>query len=147
MRRTIALVLLIALAAATPALAAPSRAKQAISVAMEQLGAPYELKSDAPNSFNCFSFVAYCVNQVVPGKISEKRIDGKYSIVKSIQKLKTGDIVCFKSSSKLKGVLGFHYGLYAGKGYFIHAANRDEGVKVSKINSYKKRFVGAIRVF
>ena len=147
MKRTIALVLLIAIATAVPALAASSEAIQVISVAMEQLGAPYELQSDAPNSFNCLTFVIYCVNQVAPGKLSEKGIDGDYSIVKSVKKLKAGDIVCFKSSNKLKGILGFHFGLYAGKGYFIHAANWDEGVTVSKVNKYKKRFVGAIRVF
>lgn len=147
MKRIIALVLLIAMATAAPALASSSQVKQVISIAMDQLGAPYELLSDAPNSFNCFSFVAYCVNQVVPGKISTKSIDGDYSKIKSIKSLAAGDIICFKSSKKLKGILGYHFGIYVGKGYFIHAANKDDGVTVSKISDYKKRFLGAVRVF
>lgn len=147
MKRTVALALLLAMAVATPALAASLEVEQVISVAMEQLGAPYELKSDVPNSFNCFSFVVYCINQAVPGKISSAGIDGGYKTVKSIHKLKAGDIVCFKSTNKLKGILGYHFGIYAGKGYFIHAANKDDGVTVSKVKDYKKRFVGAIRLF
>lgn len=147
MKRTIAVVLLIAMAMAVPALAASSQAAQVVAVAMKRVGASYALNSNPPKTFNCFSFVEYCVNQVVPDKITAMGIDGGYTKVKSIQKLKVGDIVCFKSSSRLKGVLGYHYGIYAGKGYFIHAANKSDGVIVSKVKDYKKRFVGAIRVF
>ena len=147
MKRTIALVLLIAMVTTVPAMASKSQVKQVISVAMGQLGAPYELKSDAPKSFNCFSFVAYCVNKVVPGKITTKSIGGEHKRIKSIKSLKAGDIVCFKRSSKLKGILGYHYGIYVGNGYFIHAANKHDGVIVSKINDYKKRYIGAVRVF
>ena len=147
MKRTIALVLLIAMLTAVPAMASASKAKQVVSVAMEHLGAPYELKSDAPKSFNCFSFVAYCVNKVVPGRITTKSIEGDYKKIKSIKSLKAGDIICFKRSSKQKGILGYHYGIYVGKGYFIHAANKHDGVTISKLGNYKRRFVGAVRVF
>ena len=147
MKRTIALVLLMTMVTAIPAMASSSQVEKVISVALKQVGKPYELLSNAPNSFNCFSFVAYCVNRVVPGKISAKRINGKYMKVKSLHALKAGDIVCFRKSSRLNGILAHHYGIYMGKGYFIHAVNRKDGVTVSKIGHYKKRFVGAVRIF
>ncbi len=145
--REIALFLLLALVCSMPAMAESSRVEQLLSVAVEQLDAPYELFSDAPNSFNCLTFVIYCFNQVASGKISVQGIDGDYEKISSIRNVQPGDIVCFKSSSRLKGVLGYHFGIYVAKGYFIHASSEAGKVTVSKLKNYKKRFVGAVRIF
>ena len=56
MKRKIALMLALLLTLTTPAIASSSQAKKVISVAMKQIGAPYKLESDSPNSFNCFTF-------------------------------------------------------------------------------------------
>lgn len=146
MKRVLALMLVMLMALAVPASASSSQVKQVLSVAMEQLGAPYALKSDAPKSFNCLSFVAYCFNQVVPGSITTSGVASEYTKVSSLSKLKAGDIVVFKSTRQLRGVLGYHFAIYAGKGYIIHAANLTDGVIVSKLKAYKKRFVGAVRI-
>ena len=148
MRRTAAVALLMALMLtmfARPA-SADSPVEQVISVARDQLGKPYALFSDAPRSFNCVSFVAYCFNQVADGTISLDGISGDYKKIKSTKHLKTGDILCFKSATRKKGVLSHHYGIYLGKGYFIHASNADKCVTISKLKSYKKRFTGAVRI-
>lgn len=147
MKRTVALVLLIIMVFITPATAASSRTGRVISVALKQLGAPYELISDAPNSFNCVSFVSYCYNKVVPGTIAKNRITADYSRIAAIKDLKPGDIVGFRSSKKSKGLVGYHFGIYLGRGRFIHAANKADGVIVSKLKDYKKRFAGAVRIF
>lgn len=147
MKRSIALVLLFALLFSMPAMASSSQVEKVLAVAMKQLGAPYELLSDAPKSFNCVSFVMYCFNQVESGTISQDGIKGDYTKITSTKHLKPGDIVCFEGSSGQKGILGSHYGIYAGKGCFIHASNRDGMVTASKFKDYKKRFVGAIRIF
>ena len=147
MKKAIACLLLFTLLFTTPAMATQSQIKQVLSTAMEQLGKPYDLFSDAPNSFNCCSFVMYCFNRVSNGTISNGRIKGNYEKVTSMKKLRPGDIVCFKGSKQQKGILGYHFGIYMGRGYFINAKNKREGVTVSKVKDYKKRFVGAIRVF
>lgn len=146
MKRFAACLLIMTMVLTVPAFASSSQAKQVVSVAASQLGAPYALDSDAPNSFNCYSFVRYCINQVIPGAISSGGVQTEYKKVSSISKLKAGDIVVFKSSRQLRGILGYHYGIYAGKGYIIHAANLTDGVTVSKMANYKKRFVGAVRI-
>ena len=79
MKRTIACVLLLILALSVPAMAAPSQAEKVVSVAMEQVGAPYKLHSNAPKSFNCVTFVAYCFNKVAPGTISSDARSGPFS--------------------------------------------------------------------
>ena len=58
-----------------------------------------------------------------------------------------GDIVCFKSSGNEGGVPGCHFGIYVGKGYFIHASSSANKVIMSKVKNYSGRFVGALRVF
>ncbi len=146
MKRAAAFMLVIVMALAMPATASSSQAGQVLAVAREQLGAPYALKSDAPNSFNCFSFVAYCFNQVVPGTITRDGVKADYERIDAISKLKTGDIVIFKSARQLRGFKGYHFAIYAGKGRIIHAANPTDGVTVSKLKNYKKRFLGALRI-
>ena len=146
MKRTIACVLLLILALSVPAMAAPSQAEKVVSVAMEQVGAPYKLHSNAPKSFNCVTFVAYCFNKVAPGTISSDGISVSYKKVSSIRSLKPGDIVGFKSTKRLKGIMGYHFGIYVGKGYFVHAANKTDGVIVSQLKDFKKRFAGAVRI-
>ena len=146
MKRTIALALALLLALTASAIADSSQAKQVLSVAVKQIGAPYKLDSDSPNSFNCFTFVAYCFNAVAPGTITSSGISGPYDKIESASKLKSGDIVVFKSNRKLKGILGYHFAIYAGNGYIIHAANKADGVTVSRLKDYKKRFIGAVRI-
>ena len=146
MKRTLALILAILMALAAPAVAASSQAKKVLSVAKKQIGAPYKLDADSPKSFNCFSFVAYCFNEVSPGTITSSGINGPYDTVTSASKLKAGDIVIFRSNRKLKGIMGYHYAIYAGKGYIIHAANKTDGVTVNRFKDFRKRFVGAVRI-
>ena len=107
MKRTLALILAILMALAAPAVGS-SQAKKVLSVAKKQIGAPYKLDADSPKSFNCFSFVAYCFNEVSPGTITSSGINGPYDTVTSASKLKAGDIVIFRSNRKLKGIMGYH---------------------------------------
>jgi len=146
-RRSIALALALLMLFATPAMAiSRTRARQVLSVAFEQLGKPYELISDAPNSFNCASFVAYCFNAVDSGSFTNNRFSGHYRKISSMKKLKAGDIVCFKASGSETGMLSYHFGIYMGKGHFIHASNSAKEVIISKLTSYSGRFLGGLRI-
>ena len=147
LRRVLTFVILFALIAATPAMASQSQVKQLLTEAMGQIGAPYKLHSDAPKSFNCLSFVAYCVNQVDDGTITADGIAGDYDKVTSYSKVKAGDVVCFRAAKRKKGIRAYHFGICIGGGCFVHATNDVGKVTVSRMKDYKKRFLGAIRIF
>ena len=59
--------------------------------------------------------------------------------------LQTGDLVFFKSR---RSPSGWHVGLYLDNGYFFHAANKNEGVKISSLfeDVYIKEYKGAGRI-
>ncbi len=146
-RRIFALILLLVLTVAMPATADASQVEQLISVVIEQLGAPYELLSSPPDSFNCLTLVTYCFNQVADGTFSAKGVEGSCEKIASLRDVKPGDIVCFKSSNRMKGILGYHFGICVGRGYFIHASNSEGKVTADKLSKYRKRFLGAVRIF
>lgn len=145
--RIIALALVIALISATPAMALSAKGLQAVSVALRQVGKPYKLKSDAPNSFNCATLVGYCLNRVDSGKVTRNGIQGGYTKIGAMKLLDIGDVLCFKTTGSEIGILSYHFGIYMGKGYFVHASNSANKVIVSKVKDYAGRFLGAIRVF
>ena len=59
--------------------------------------------------------------------------------------LQVGDLLFFRSKSSPSG---WHCGTYIGNTYFVHAANRFEGVKISSLNEprYSRSFKGGGRV-
>lgn len=146
-RNIIALALVLALMSAMPAMATSSKGLQAVSVALRQLGKPYTLRSDAPESFNCATLVGYCINRVESGKITGSGVHGNYTRIGSIKRLEAGDVLCFKTTGSEIGILNYHFGIYMGRGYFVHASNSAGKVIVSKVRDYAGRFKGAIRVF
>lgn len=140
--------LIVAMLFSIPALAASKRAKKVASIAAKQLGKPYRLSSDPPSSFNCSSLVRYCYNRVRPGTVTKNGINVRYKRIHSKNKLKVGDIVIFKNSSGVRPkILNYHFGIYCGKGYFIHASQAAGKVKCSKVKKYSGHWVGAIRIF
>ena len=145
-KRSIALALILLIIFMTPAMAVQSRASRVLTVAVSQLGKPYALVSSTPDSFNCASFVAYCYNTVSSGTITRNGVSGRCRKISSLKKLKAGDILCFRTSGSEKGMLNYHFGLYMGKGRFIHASNSAKQVVISKLKSYSGRFLGALRV-
>lgn len=145
-KRSIALALILLIIFTTPAMAVQSRASRVLTVAVSQLGKPYALISSTPDSFNCASFVSYCFNAADSGSITRNGIRGKCRKVSSMKKMKAGDIVCFRTSGSEMGILSYHFGIYMGKGRFIHASNSAGRVIISKMKSYSGRFLGALRL-
>lgn len=146
-RKTVALMLLLALVFSMSAASASSRSRAVVAVALKQLGKPYALNSSAPDSFNCVSLVAYCYNRVNSGTISKSGIRGRCTRITSTRKLSPGDVLCFKSPNNSKGTPDYHFGLYTGRGCFIHASSSAERVIMSKLKDYEGRFLGALRLF
>ena len=147
-KRIFAFILIIALLSSVPALAASDRAKQVAMNAVRQLGKPYKLLSDPPDSFNCSTLVTYCCNKVKSNVISIKGVNGSYKKIRSMSKLQIGDIVGYRiASGRTPQIMNYHFGIYCGKGYFIHASQNSRKVICSKVRSYRGKYLGAIRLF
>ena len=145
LKKTCAMMLILAMILSTPAMATSSRVRRVLTTAVRQIGTPYALVSNAPHSFNCASFVAYCYNRAQRGTITYRGINHRYHKYRSIGNVKPGDVLCFNASGP--GPIDFHMGIYLGRGYFIHASNKAGRVTASKLKRYRSRFVGGIRIF
>ena len=62
------------------------------------LGRPYAISDNPPSSFNCSSFVEYCMEKAgysMKGTAASQAADGSYAKITSTSSLKKGDILCF----------------------------------------------------
>ena len=71
--------------------------------------------------------------------LKAKLSDWGKSIGTDVGKAKAGDIFTYKDST------GIHHGIYVGDGKVVHAANKKDGVKMSKWNSMSRPLVGIRR--
>ena len=115
-----------AVASASKAHAATSRANilEMIEAAKKQLGDPYILGNEGPDSFDCSGLVYYCLKQAGSSR-------GRYNAagysqvsdwekVESIWDLEIGDLMFFYNNGFTK--VG-HVGIYVGSGYMIDASS------------------------
>lgn len=118
-----------------------------ISYAERFLGRPYRFGGNSLiHGIDCSAFV-----QKVYGKFNIKvprTAQEQYSnigVSVPLNRIQVGDLLFFHTLSYAKVT---HVGIYIGKNHFIHAAGSKSGIKISKLNKYyKKRFVGAKRIF
>ena len=92
---------------------------KAISVAKSLLGKPYAISDNPPSSFNCSSFVEYCLEKAgfsVKGTAAAQAADSSLAKISSTSSLKKGDILCFDTDED--GTCD-HTALYLGSGSFI----------------------------
>lgn len=115
-----------------------------LEVAADQLGDPYRLGREGPDSFDCSGLVYYCLKQA--GSSRGRYNAAGYSQVSDWKKitsmgdLEKGDLIFFWNSAKTK--VG-HVGIYIGGGRMIDASSANgKVVKRSCTTSYwKKMFV------
>jgi len=119
-----------------------------LEVAADQIGDPYRLGREGPDSFDCSGLVYYCLKQA--GSSRGRYNAAGYSRVTDWEKitsmgdLEKGDLLFFWNSAKSK--VG-HVGIYIGGGRMIDASSSNgKVVKRSCTTSYWKRmFVCARR--
>ena len=126
------------------------------SLALKKLGCQYKSGGKGPTKFDCSGFVQWVYKNAdvdtkveIPGGSSagmysalDKQMIGRS--IKSISKARTGDIIFFKSGSRVS-----HVGLYYKDGKMIHAANPRKDVCVDKVSDYERwgfEVVGIARV-
>jgi len=111
----------------------------------EWLGTHYRFGGENMGGIDCSAFsrefYATRYNIELPRIAKEQ-----YSVVTKIKKtaLELGDLVFFRNH----GPSGWHVGVYLFDGYFVHAANKKSGVKISNLSDayYVKTYLNGGRI-
>ena len=111
---------------------------KAISVAKSLLDKPYAVSDNPPSSFNCSSFVEYCLEKAgfsVKGTAAAQAADSSLAKITGTSSLKKGDILCFDTDGD--GTCD-HTALYLGCGSFIEASQNAGKVQTNSLSSWYK---------
>ena len=124
-----------------------NKGNDVVEYAKQYLGCKYVSGGISPTTgFDCSGFTSYVYKHfgISLNRTSREQINSGISIEKS--NLQPGDIVFFNNAGNTS--IG-HVGIYVGGDNFIHASNPKEGVRITSLSTsyYKKRYVGARRVF
>ncbi|MFF5260069.1 C40 family peptidase [Actinomadura viridis] len=116
------------------------RAGKAVAYAYKQIGDPYRYGATGPGSWDCSGLAGGAWRKAgvkLPRTTQQiyKAVGHKVSWKGAVK----GDLLFFYSGKS-------HMGVYAGKGYMIHAPSSGKRVKKIKLNGYYKRnFTGGVR--
>jgi lipoprotein Spr len=109
------------------------------------LGKPYKLGGKTEKGIDCSQFNKRLYQDVYSLTL-ENVCYKQWNQTGRIKKdsLQVGDLLFFRSKASPSG---WHCGVYIGNTYFVHAANRYEGVRVSSLSepTYNKNFRGGGR--
>ena len=123
-----------------------SKIDRAITLAKSLIGRPYATSDNPPSSFNCSSFVEYCLEKAgfsVKGTAAAQAADSSLAKITGTSSLKKGDILCFDTDGD--GVCD-HTAIYLGSGSFIEASQNAGKVQTNSMSSwYKSHFMWARR--
>lgn len=124
-----------------------TKGQQVVAVAKQYLGVRYVYGGTSPSGFDCSGLVQYVYKQM---GVSINRVAADQTAngtVVSRENLMPGDIVFFHNTSKYTRIN--HVGIYVGDGYFIHAPQTGDVVKITTLNSgyYATTYVTARRIF
>lgn len=110
---------------------------------MYWLRKPYKFGGSTEKGIDCSQFTKRLYKDVYNEQIGSNCLQ-QWNQTQRIKRdsLKTGDIVFFRSKQSPSG---WHCGAYIGNTYFVHAANKYEGVKVSSL--LEPRYEKSIRGF
>lgn len=115
---------------------------RAVTVALQQLGAPYRYGGKTPSGFDCSGLVHYSYAHA--GKNIPRTTAGQWANLLPIEdrNMRAGDLLFFSISGKMS-----HVGLYLGDGRFVHAPSSGKHVTIESLGSdyYSKAFVRAGR--
>jgi Cell wall-associated hydrolases (invasion-associated proteins) len=118
-----------------------------VTTAKSAIGIPYRFGGSSPDTgFDCSGLVAWSYEQMgvrLPRLAKDQLYSGSKVLAKS--ELQAGDIVVFKGTNSPSG---WHSGIYAGNGNFVHSPRTGKHVTVSSLedNYFARRFVGGTRV-
>jgi len=104
---------------------------------------PYKLGGSTERGIDCSQFTKRLYKDVYSKQLANVAYKQWNQTIRiKRDSLQVGDLIFFRSRQSPSG---WHCGAYIGNDYFIHAANRYEGVKISSL--YEPRYRKAIRGF
>lgn len=120
---------------------ASSTGSSVVSYAQQFIGCKYVYGGTSPSGFDCSGFTQYVYKHF--GVNLNRTAAAQYSNGSSVTSLQAGDLVMFGKS----GIN--HVGIYIGGNSFVHAANKQQGVRIDTLSTgyYKTNYVGARRIF
>lgn len=109
------------------------------SIAPSFVGTPYLYGGKTPEGFDCSGFIHY-VHQEAGLNIARMSSEDYYKQASKVIVPEVGDLVFFKDTYKT-GIS--HMGIYIGDNQFVHAASKDRGVEITKLDNpyWKEHFV------
>lgn len=120
-----------------------------ISRAYSLVGKPYRYGSESLiKGFDCSGFVGYLYDKeagIALPRSTRQMIKIDAPKVLSKTELKPGDVLFF-ATGKRRQVS--HTGIYLGNKFFVHAANRNQGVRIDSLNNryWNAKFLEAKRI-
>ena len=116
------------------------------SFILKWLGKPYKLGGKTEKGIDCSQFTKRLYKDVYSldlQNVAYKQWNQTVRVKRD--SLQVGDLVFFRSRQSPSG---WHCGAYIGNTYFVHAANKFEGVKVSSLKEprYLKSYRGGGRL-
>jgi len=113
---------------------------------LKWIGKPYKLGGKTEKGIDCSQFTKRLYQDVYNKQLQNVAYK-QYNQTKRVKRdsLQVGDIIFFRSRQSPSG---WHCGAYIGNTYFVHAANRYEGVKISSLKEprYVKSYRGSGRL-
>ena len=116
------------------------------SFILKWLGKPYKLGGKTEKGIDCSQFTKRLYKDVYSRDLQNVAYKQWNQTVRiKRDSLQVGDLVFFRSRQSPSG---WHCGAYIGNTYFVHAANKFEGVKVSSLKEprYLKSYRGGGRL-
>lgn len=120
-----------------------------VQTALDVMGMPYRWGDDGENGFDCSGLIRYSFGKhgiAMPRRSIEQAREGT-AVEKSIDELRAGDVLTFRTRGKNIS----HVGLYLGDRRFIHSASK--GVQISILSPddvagrwWYTRWVGVRRI-
>lgn len=122
-----------------------SKIDKVLALARSLVGRDYAISDNPPSSFNCSSFVEYCMEKQgfsMEGTAAEQAKDSRYARI-ALSDIRKGDILCFDTDGD--GVCD-HTAIYLGDSTFIEASQSAGKVQTNKLDSwYRSHFMLARR--
>jgi lipoprotein Spr len=116
------------------------------SFILKWLGKPYKLGGKTEKGIDCSQFTKRLYKDVYSKELENVAYKQWNQTIRiKRDSLQVGDIVFFRSRQSPSG---WHCGAYIGNTYFVHAANKFEGVKISSLKEpkYMKSYRGSGRL-
>lgn len=120
-----------------------SKIDKVISLAKSLVGRPYAVSANPPASFNCSTFVKYCMGKYGYSFEGTAAAQANMSNKVSKDSIQKGDVLCFDTDGD--GTCD-HTAIYLGSNRFIEASQNAGKVQINSLDTwYKNRLMHAIR--